>query len=118
MTTEMIEVINVAPIFNFIYNLLALLGALTLVCLVIFLTYSHKNIGMFARQNNQLVNKLLDKYPLVSENFINKGLREQNVENNQEIHEQNERLDAIEEILTKALLMKSNIYTREVGSDN
>lgn len=107
MTTEMIEVINVAPIFNFIYNLLALLGALTLVFAVIFLTYSHKNIGM-----------LLDKYPLVSENFINKGLREQNVENNQEIHEQNERLDAIEEILTKALLMKSNIYTREVGSDN
>ena len=61
MTTEMIEVINVAPLFNFIYNLLALLGALSLVCLVIFLTYSNKNIGIFAKQNSQLVDKLLDK---------------------------------------------------------
>ena len=117
MTTEMIEVINVAPIFNFIYNLLALLGALTLICLIIFLTYSHKNIGMFARQNDKFVNKLLDKFPLVSEEFVNKGLREQNVENNQEIHEQNERLDAIEAILAKSLFT-TNICMKEVGSDN
>lgn len=114
---EPTNVINVAPVFSFIYNLLALLGGLTLLFVIIFLTYSHKNIGMFARQNDKFVNKLLDKFPLVSEEFVNKGLREQNVENNQEIHEQNERLDAIEAILTKSLFA-TNICVKEIGSDN
>ena len=110
-------VVNFAPIFTFVYNLLALLGGLTLLFVIIFLTYSHKNIGLFAKQNSQFVNKLLDKFPLVSEEFVNKGLREQNVENNQEIHEQNERLDAIEAILAKSLFA-TNICVKEIGSDN
>ena len=40
--------------------------------------------------------KFLDKFPLVSPNFINKSAKEQNVENNQEIHELNKKIEDVE----------------------
>lgn len=107
-------VVNFAPIFTFVYNLLALLGGLTLVLVTIFLFYNCKNVGILTRQSNRLFDRLLDKFPLVSEDFINRGLREQNVENNQEIHEQNKRLEKIEAILNK---LSTSVYVCEVHND-
>lgn len=49
--------------------------------------------------NKHTTDKFLEKYPNVSELFINKTAKEQNIENNQEIHEINKRLDAIEKSL-------------------
>lgn len=49
--------------------------------------------------NKHTTDKFLEKYPNVSELFINKTAKEQNIENNQEIHEINKRLDAIEKRL-------------------
>lgn len=37
-----------------------------------------------------------DKFPLVSPEFMSKSAKEQNIENNQEIHEINKRLDKMQ----------------------
>ncbi len=40
--------------------------------------------------------ELSKKYPLVKKEFFFKSIREQNIENNQEIHEINQRLEKLE----------------------
>ena len=48
--------------------------------------------------DKNIISKLLElgeKYPLVTLNFMLKSEREQNIENNQEIHEINKRLEDI-----------------------
>ena len=46
--------------------------------------------------DTDIVQDLIQKFPLVSRDFMNKNTVEQNVENNQEIHEINIRLYDIE----------------------
>ena len=85
MTDIVTTTINIAPIFQFVQVALMQLGLFTLIGIIVFLIHNHKN-----------VKTLTDKYPLVSLEFMQKGLRSQNVENNQEIHEVNLRLEDIE----------------------
>lgn len=85
-------VLNVDPIIRLAQNTLMMLGSFTLLGIIIFLIYSHKNINVFINQNNRLI----DKFPLVASDFLNKPLKEQTIENNQEIHELNKKLDKIQ----------------------
>lgn len=89
---------NINPLINLAQNILMILGGFTLMGIIIFLIYSHKNINVFINQNNRLI----DKFPLVSADFYKKSNTEQNAENNQEIHEINQKIEKIEGIL-KAL---------------
>jgi len=80
--------VGVYPIFKFILYLLAIFGAFYFINTVAHLLSS-----------KHTVDKFLEKYPNVSELFINKTAKEQNIENNQEIHEINKRLAEIEKRL-------------------
>ena len=105
MTIENITSLDLGVLFNpilhFGFYSLAILGAFTLLIIVFFLIYSHKNINVFVNQNNRLI----DKYPLVSEIFMKQPLREQNIENNQELHEHRKEIDEIKESLSKIVLI-------------
>lgn len=90
---ECVTSLNIEPIIRFAQNVLMILGGFALTGITLFLLYSHKNINVFIKQND----KLIDKFPLVTPDFIAKTTREQNIENNQEIHEINKRIEAIEE---------------------
>ena len=85
-------VLKADPIIRLAQNTLMMLGSFTLLGIIIFLIYSHKNINVFINQNNRLI----DKFPLVTPDFLNKPLKEQTIENNQEIHELNKKLDKIQ----------------------
>lgn len=51
--------------------------------------------------DTDIVQDLIQKFPLVKQEFINKNTIEQNVENNQEIHELNKRLEVLEDLVQK-----------------
>ena len=80
--------INLYYIFQFILYLLAIFGI-----------FSFINTVAHLLSNKHTTDKFLEKYPNVSELFINKTAKEQNIENNQEIHEINKRLSEIEKRL-------------------
>lgn len=87
--------INLYPIFKFILYLLAVFGSFYFINTVAHLL-----------SNKHTVDKFINKYPNVTELFCKLPLREQNIENNQEIHDLNlitedikKRLDAIEKRL-------------------
>lgn len=49
--------------------------------------------------DTDIIQDLIQKFPLVSRDFMNKNTVEQNVENNQEIHEINKKLQVIEQTI-------------------
>ena len=61
-----------------------------------FLIHSGFNINLFVKKDEHIADKFFEKFPLVSPDFMNKNTVEQNIENNQEIHEINIRLYDIE----------------------
>lgn len=69
------------------------------ICLISFLFHNGFSLNLFANHDQKVINAFLEKYPDVTEIFCKLPLREQNIENNQEIHEINKRLDAIEKRL-------------------
>lgn len=69
------------------------------ICLISFLFHNFKSLNLFAKHDQKVIDAFLEKYPDVTEIFCKLPLREQNIENNQEIHEINKRLDAIEKRL-------------------
>ena len=82
--------INLYPIFKFILYLLAVFGGFYLLNTVAHLL-----------SNKHTTDKFLEKYPNVSELFINKTEKEQNIENNQEIWEHEKRLKKQEKEITE-----------------
>lgn len=81
-------IFNFYPIAKFIICLFAVVGLFS------FLNNLSHIVG-----NAYMVKSFLKKFPDVLPEFMRKPLREQNIENNQEIHEINKRLDAIEKRL-------------------
>jgi hypothetical protein len=69
------------------------------ICLISFLFHNGFSLNLFAKHDQKVIDAFLEKYPDVTEIFCRLPLREQNIENNQEIHEINKRLDAIEKRL-------------------
>ena len=96
---EAVATFNVEPLIRLAQNILMILGGFTLTGIIVFLIYSHKNINVFVHQNN----KIIDKYPLVNTDFLNKTSKEQSIENNQEIHEINKKLEKLEELVEKVI---------------
>lgn len=81
---------------------LAIVGGIVVITVVfMFLLHSFGGIRLFVRRDECLAARLIDKFPLTTSEFIHKPLREQNVENNQEIHELNKRLDKMQYYLDK-----------------
>ena len=72
---------------------------IVLVGIIVFLIHSGFNINLFVKKDIHIVDKFLEKFPLVKPEFMIKNTVEQNIENNQEIHEINKRLEIIEETL-------------------
>ena len=81
-------VVNFYPIAKFIICLFAIVGLFS------FLNNLSHIVG-----NAYMVKSFLKKFPDVLPEFMKKPLREQNIENNQEIHEINKRLAEIEKRL-------------------
>lgn len=90
MTTELI--INT-------YNFAIIGGTVIILAIVAFLLHNFGGMKLFIDKDKEITNKFLDKFPLVSPEFMNKSVKEQNIENNQEIHEINKRLDNIEDAI-------------------
>lgn len=81
-------VVNFYPIAKFIICLFAVVGF-----------WGFLNNLSHIWLNKHTTDKFLEKYPNVSEFFVNKTLKEQNIENNQEIHEILVRIAKIEKRL-------------------
>lgn len=82
--------INLYPIFR-------LLCFASILVIAIFLIHNGitllKSLNIFSKHDNSVIEKFLNKYPDVAPAFMTKGIKEQNIENNQEIHEINKRFD-------------------------
>lgn len=80
---------QIMPVINFVLILL--------ICMIAIsnFVFLHKHRD----DKSKLINEISDTYPLVKPKFYTKTLARQTVENNQEIQEINERLEAIEKKL-------------------
>lgn len=94
MTTELI--IN-------IYHFAIIGGIVIILAIVAFLLHNFGGVKLFIDKDKEITNKFLDKFPLVSPDFINKSAKEQNVENNQEIHELNKKVELQNENIDKLI---------------
>ena len=99
-------IIGIAPIFNFILILLAIYGAFSTINNFMHLLARFGKDKLDNKKDihakdcdTDIIQDLIQKFPLVSRDFMNKNTVEQNIENNQEIHEINIRLYDIEKSL-------------------
>lgn len=69
------------------------------ICLISFLFHNGFSLNLFAKHDQKVIDAFLEKYPDVTEIFCKLPLREQNIENNQEIHELNKRITELEKRL-------------------
>ena len=94
---------NIYPITQFILVLFAIVGGYNLLNNVAHLLARCSKDKLDNKKDihckdcdTDIVQDLIQKFPLVSPAFMNKNTVEQNIENNQEIHEINIRLYDIE----------------------
>lgn len=101
---------------NFTWILLFLI-----VCLVLFLIHNGFGTRLFVKKDEKIAEKFLDKFPLVSPEFMKKSAKLQNAENNQEIHEINKRIDELEvnfEELNKNIQKQLDAILEELDKRN
>lgn len=89
-----------------------------IICLVatfLFLLHNYGGVKLFIKnithskdKDTEIASKFLDKCDLVSQGFMNKNIKEQNIENNQEIHELNLKVDNIYDVQNKILYILKN----------
>lgn len=98
--------INLYPIFKIFCILFAIVGAFSTINNFMHLLARFGKDKLDNKKDihakdcdTDIVQDLIQKFPLVSKDFMNKNTVEQNVENNQEIHEINIRLYDIEKSL-------------------
>ena len=99
-------IINIYPITQFILVLFAIIGGYNLLNNVAHLLARFGKDKLDNKKDihakgcdTDIIQDLIQKFPLVSKDFMNKNTVEQNIENNQEIHEINIRLYDIEKSL-------------------
>ena len=99
-------VINFYPVAKFVIILFATVGVIDAIKSIAYLIrrgYKDKldnKKDMHAKKvDAETINALINRYPDVKETFIVKPEKEQNIENNQEIHEINKKIEALEEKL-------------------
>ena len=97
--------------FNFAWIAIIVIGLVLLFLLKELIYKNLRNISLktIINKDIEIVKILTAKFPDVSENFINKTVKEQNVENNQEIHEINKKLNRLE---TDFYDMRENILSK------
>lgn len=83
---------------------------LLIVAVFLFLLHNFGGLKLFVDKDRHIADKFLDKFPLVSPEFMNKSSKEQNIENNQEIHEINKRLDKMQFYLDRLNLHQSMTF--------
>ena len=95
--------LNLYPLFKMIVILFALIGGYNLLNNVAHLLARCSKDKLDNKKDihakdcdTDIIQDLIQKFPLVSKDFMNKNTVEQNIENNQEIHEINIRLYDIE----------------------
>lgn len=100
------HILNLYPIFKFVIILFATVGvidAIKSIANLISRGYKDKldnKKDMEAKKlDAETINALINRYPDVKEAFIIKPEKEQNIENNQEIHDINKKIEALEEKL-------------------
>jgi hypothetical protein len=74
-----------------------------LIGIIVFLIHSGFNINLFVKKDihakdcdSDIVQDLISKFPLVSPEFMQKTIKEQSIENNQEIHQINKALISLQ----------------------
>lgn len=79
-------------------SIFTIVGIIAIViAIALFLLHSYGGIKLFVKKDESIANKFLDKFPLVSPEFYKKPLKEQNAENNQEIHILNTKIEDFEQ---------------------
>lgn len=68
---------------------------IAIIIAIVLIAYFIKE-GFFKTKDSDITNNILEKYPDVTQVFASKSLKEQNIENNQEIHDINKRFDKLE----------------------
>ena len=98
--------LNFYPIFKMIIALFAVVGAFSTINNFMHLLARFGKDKLDNKKDihakdcdTDIVQDLIQKFPLVSRDFMNKNTVEQNIENNQEIHEINIRLYDIEKCI-------------------
>jgi len=84
----------------------AWIGLFIFLCIAVFLFHSGFNINAFIKKDihakdcdTDITQDLIQKFPLVQKEYMLLPEREQNIENNQEIHEINKKLLVIQKDL-------------------
>lgn len=74
----------------------AWVGLFIIIGILLFLLHNLFGLDLFSRHDNKVIEQFMKKYPAVSLDFMSKTIKEQNIENNQEIHEIEKRLMELE----------------------
>lgn len=98
MTQEIITY-NIYPIFKFIIILFAVVGGYNVLNNLFNLISRGFKDKLDNAKDINIINGLLDKFPLVNPEFINKNQKEMAIENNQEIQEINKKLELMEDAI-------------------
>lgn len=102
--------INFYPIAKFFIIVLAIVGGYN--CITNFMNLlgrfgkdvlDNKKDMQAKEKDAEIINNLITRYPSVSKEFIVKPEKEQNIENNQEIHEINKKIEELEELVKRAV---------------
>lgn len=89
-------IINFYPIVKFLVLIFAVVGFFNFLQA---LTHAIKDTKLNTKTkelDNEVIQELIKKFPDVSEDFIKKSEKLQNIENNQEIHEINKKIRKLE----------------------
>ncbi len=70
--------------FNFFW-----IAFFIVLAILIFLIHNGININLFVKKDEHIASEFFKKFPLVKADFYTKTAKEQIIENNQEIHENN-----------------------------
>ena len=100
------HILNIYPIFKIFCILFAIVGAYSTINNFMHLLARFGKDKLDNKKDihakdcdTDITQDLIQKFDLVKPEFINQPLREQNIENNQEIHEINKKLLAIQKDL-------------------
>lgn len=79
-------------------NLIYIISGI-LIAIFLFLLHNFGGLRLFVRKDECIAKQFLDKFSLVTPEFMAQTAKLQNIENNQEIHEINKRLEALEQTI-------------------
>lgn len=104
------RILNLYPLFKFFIAFLAIIGGYNCISNIMnLLSRFSKDVldnkkDIQAKENDtEIIKELIERYPMVDKRFIVKSEKEQNIENNQEIHEINKKFEKLEELVEKVI---------------